>query len=357
MTDLQKITSKRKNELSYLNILFCLLVIFIHVTSNPIATLNKTSWQYAVVFFPWRLSAFVVQGFLFLSGLKLFLNHPNGFHYKSLYVSRLKRIFIPYILWVVAYYIYFVRKNYFGFDVNDLLVYICNGTLVSPFYYVIILFQFYILAPLWRRMVCAVSPIFMLVFSTVITILLGQNLPQILAMLNCDFIFQYNDRIFTTYLIYWVAGCYAGANYDLFKMALRKNRVFLTVIFVICTALNASFSFISFSGIQYVPWLETIHFCYCISAILFFFSISLAVAEQGRPMCRLLSGIDKASYSIFLFHCFVINIVNDCMTYFHITNVAATYLLRMITVFPITITLCLAWNRLCALIQSRTRTK
>jgi fucose 4-O-acetylase-like acetyltransferase len=157
MTHIPK-NGKRKDELSYLNILFCLLVIFVHVSSNPITTLSKSSWQYAVVFFPWRLSAFVVQGFLFLSGLKLFLNHPNGFNYKSLYSSRLKSILIPYIIWNVIYYIYFVRKCYFGFDLKDLLVYMCNGTLVSPFYFVVILFQFYILAPLWRRMVDSGTP-------------------------------------------------------------------------------------------------------------------------------------------------------------------------------------------------------
>ena len=64
---------KRKNELSLLNIIFCLLVIFIHIASAPIAGLSKGSWQYGVFFVPWRLSSFVVQGFIFLSGLKMFL--------------------------------------------------------------------------------------------------------------------------------------------------------------------------------------------------------------------------------------------------------------------------------------------
>ena len=68
---------QRKNELSSMNIVFCLLVIFIHVSSAPVTGLSKESWQYAVFFVPWRLSAFVVQGFIFLSGLKMFLKEDT----------------------------------------------------------------------------------------------------------------------------------------------------------------------------------------------------------------------------------------------------------------------------------------
>ena len=60
---------KRLAELSYLNLLLCLLVIFIHVSAEPVSRLNRDSLQYLVVVVPWRLSAFVVQGFFFLSGV------------------------------------------------------------------------------------------------------------------------------------------------------------------------------------------------------------------------------------------------------------------------------------------------
>lgn len=63
----------RLPELSYLNLTFCILVALIHILSEPVSSLDRSSLQYFVVMIPHRLSSFVVQGFIFLSGLKLCL--------------------------------------------------------------------------------------------------------------------------------------------------------------------------------------------------------------------------------------------------------------------------------------------
>ena len=103
--------TQRKQELSLLNIVLCMLVIYIHVSSVPVSQLQKGSWQFAVIVILWRLSAFVVPGFIFLSGLKLFLNKSQHIAYGNFYLRRLMTIVIPYILWVVIYYLYFVYNN------------------------------------------------------------------------------------------------------------------------------------------------------------------------------------------------------------------------------------------------------
>lgn len=64
---------KRIPEISFLNILLCVLVVFIHSSSEPVSSLDKSTLSWAICFIPWRLSAFAVQGFLLLSGVKLFL--------------------------------------------------------------------------------------------------------------------------------------------------------------------------------------------------------------------------------------------------------------------------------------------
>lgn len=71
----------RRPELSRLNVLFCLLVVFIHVASHPVSTLDPLSWQYALVLIPQRLAFVSVPGFFLLSGLKLTLprtSPPSG---------------------------------------------------------------------------------------------------------------------------------------------------------------------------------------------------------------------------------------------------------------------------------------
>ena len=91
---------KRLVEISLCSIFFCLLVVWIHVSSAAISSFDPAGWQYAVVFFPWKLSAFVVQGFLFLSALKLFMRPAEEFSYRRFWRSRMTRIVIPYLIWV-----------------------------------------------------------------------------------------------------------------------------------------------------------------------------------------------------------------------------------------------------------------
>ena len=95
-----------------------MLVIFIHVSSTPITALNKSGLEFAAVFLPWRFSSFVVQGFIFLSALRMFLGKNSGINYRKFYSNRLIRIVVPYIAWNLIYYLYFVLKGYFPFSLS-----------------------------------------------------------------------------------------------------------------------------------------------------------------------------------------------------------------------------------------------
>ena len=79
------------------------MVVFIHVSSIPVSQLQKDSLQYLGVMLPWRLSAFVVQGFIFLSGLKFFMKGTEKFNYLTFLKKRIKTILLPYIIWTAAY--------------------------------------------------------------------------------------------------------------------------------------------------------------------------------------------------------------------------------------------------------------
>ena len=336
----------RKDEISRLNVLLCLLVIFIHVSSGPVSVLDKDSWQFAAVFFPWKLSAFVVQGFIFLSGLKLFASNRDGFDYEKLYLSRLTKIIIPYLVWNIIYYAYFIRRGYFDFNLAALLKYIVTGTLVSPFYFVIIIIQFYLFVPLSRMMVKRAKPVLMLALCAAATLFISQGLPRLLALIKPGLEFKYKDRVFTTYLFYWVAGCYAGENYAAFKRLLRDKRALITCVFAVCALAEAALGYASASGRWFSPWLETVHFCYCVSAVFFAYMLSFAVSGKRALKSRLVRDIDQASYKIFLSHCFVLFVADEYMRRFGITRVAETYLIRIITVYFLTIVLCVLWDKL-----------
>ena len=100
-------SGNRRDELSICNVVFCLLVIFIHVSSEPVSFYEKQSVLYVCTLSLWRMSSFVVQGFIFLSGVKFFLK-TDGFSYKKFYLSRVKRVVVPYILASCLFYAYFL---------------------------------------------------------------------------------------------------------------------------------------------------------------------------------------------------------------------------------------------------------
>jgi len=216
--------NSKKTEISFLNILFCIIVMFVHISSEPMSKLDKSSIQYIFVLIPWRLSAFIVQGYIFLSSLKLFLKNTDKFNYKEFLKNRVKLIFVPYLMWVMVYYLYFCSIDYFDFKLLDYVRYVLNGSIVSPFYFVIIIFQFYILMPLWTNLFKKYKSSVLVVTSLFIMILSKKYFPVIFGDS-----FKYYDRILTTYIFYWFWGCAVGLNYNSFKNFVTKNTIICNI--------------------------------------------------------------------------------------------------------------------------------
>lgn len=332
----------RKNELSFLNIIFCLLVIFIHVVSAPVTQLDKGSLQYAAAFVPWRLSAFVVQGFIFLSGLKMFLGTRKKVDYKKYYTKRVQKIVIPYVFAVILFYAYFLWRKYFGFNASDLFGYIIKGDLVSHFYFVVIIVQFYILRPLWERMIEKVRPRVAVILS-------------ILIMFLCKYLFQefaYNDRVFTTYVFYWVCGCYAGAGYERFAAWIDKRKRYLVPGFFAVAIIEAVASYAHFTGGR-VPFIEELHFVYCVAAIAFAVALSLVFKEKIMGI-KLFKKIDSVSYYIYLIHPIFIFVSDQCFENLGISDIGAAFLIRAAITYVGAISVCIAYSEIKKkLIKSR----
>ena len=108
----------RTKEISFLNTVLCLLVMLIHICSPAIVGLQKESLQFACIFFPWRASAFVVQGFLFLSALKFFRGKKDAFSYGAFLWGRIKKIGFPYIIATVLSYFGLIYLGYYAFYIH-----------------------------------------------------------------------------------------------------------------------------------------------------------------------------------------------------------------------------------------------
>ena len=161
---------KRLSELSVLNLLFCFMVLWSHCSGQPITVLDHSSWQYGLMICLQRLTFVSVSGFFFLSGLKLTLSSAPlqlGRYYRKRVIS----VFLPYLLAVAVYYVYFMRHGYFGFSLPDLIGYAIRGDLSAPFYFVVALAQFVLLVPLFRWLARRWSPVLLIPISLGITLL------------------------------------------------------------------------------------------------------------------------------------------------------------------------------------------
>ncbi len=299
---------KIKYELTYMNIFCAMLVIFIHCASVLIGETDKSIKVFNMIFTPWRFSTFVVPAFIFLSGVKMFLSDKK-INYFRFYLGRITRVILPYILWVTIFYIYFVNHEYFDFSWGDLCHAWYRGDLVGHFYFVIIIAQFYILMPVWSFVLRRLDAGIGIVFSVLISVVLGYNLTYIWEIVFPGSAFPYEDIVFTKYLVYWVCGCYVGMNYEKFKHAVLHNKIFITLLFAVSGILDISLAYKTY-GVTAL-WMDNVHLMYCASAILFFFMIFAWISGGKEKISRFTKALDSQCYNIYLSHCLVVISLND----------------------------------------------
>ncbi|MBE7016269.1 MAG: acyltransferase [Ruminococcaceae bacterium] len=319
----------KKYEISLLNVILCLLVIFIHISSEPVTKLVSGTVTQTVIFSAWKASAFVVQGFIMLSGAKLYLSEKKE-KYLPYILARFTKIYIPYIIAVTVYYMFFFDHKYYPFSLKDLGMYILRGDLSAQFYFVVVIMQYYLLKKLWDVMVAKVPAVLGILVSLVISILGIFFLGNVFGM--------YNDRVFTTYLVYWVIGCYIGKNYDRFKEIISKSKIWIFALYAITAVAEIWLGYL-----RILPYYisELIHMLYCMCAIFTCYNIAIKLGEKAMKLPPV-KAIDSASYYIYLWHVLVLTATDMKMTEYAISDIGTRFAIRTLSTYLITILLC-AW--------------
>lgn len=337
---------KKKNEITLLNVLMCLMVMFIHVTSEALSIRDVNPATWLVLFVPWRLFAIVVPGFIMLSGIKLFLKGTDGFSAIRFYKKRALSIVLPYLLWVVIYYIYYCSTGVMTFSFRELIYYIYSGDLAGHFYFVIALLQFYLLMPLWVWLFRKFSPVIILTASIFISIIFGQFLPNLIDMMIPDYFFRYYDRTFTSYLFWWCLGGYIGLNYDGFKETLKKNTGFIFFLLLVSIFFDLIGSVLFFKYDRPQSWLDTTHMMYTFSALLFLMRAGIYYSDSKLASLGIIKKLDSASYLIYLTHCLTLAEVTRWLDKFGVNGLIHRYAIRIVLVYGITISLCIIYKQL-----------
>ncbi len=297
---------ERKPALSLLNVLFCLVVLFIHCISYPVSHYAPGCLAHAILVIFWRLSSFVVPGFILLSGVKLFLTGKDALPYPKYLRGRIKGVILPYAVAFCLYFLLFWAVGVYRPDLGFLLKTFVLGSLVYHLYFIPILFQFDLLFPLWKGTIPTKSPLLLLPFALAFTIFCESHLPSLFTAAFPGHTLLYNDRLFTSYLFYWLAGCYIGKNYEAFTGLLRENFSWICGIFGTFMLLNGYFSVLAYGGFRAVPFMNSLHSLYVASALFFLFALAEKLPAERLSASKLLKRLDGATFHIYLYHVFVL---------------------------------------------------
>lgn len=335
-------SKKRKSDIIFLNIVFCLLVIFIHTASEIVSSMPKNTSLFKTVFAIQKMCMFVVPGFILLSGTKMFLRKADNFNLAEYYASRFLRLIVPYVFWSAAYYLYFCYTGAYSFNFKDMAYKIISGNIWAHFYFVIVLIQFELLAPLWIFLYRRGSAAVHVAFAMLVTAICAQYLPSILTTVFPSMPDFNVSNCFLRYQIYWTAGCLIGKNYAEFCSYLKSNKSLILIGYLISAIIYVRLSLFT---VGHEPvWMELFNILYTSSAILLFYCIAQAFTGGASKILVPLAPIDRSTYTIYLVHCLIIVLVDRYMTSLGIDNLTDRFALRLAAVYGICLVLCLVWQ-------------
>lgn len=194
------------------------------------------------------LAKFAVPLFIFITGMVLFYNTGESFHYGSFMRKRVMDVIVPYVVWSLLYFI-LTPQNWTGFgwqQIPDLGLKLITGKMASHFWYIIMLIQFYLFFPLFLRVVRYVfhryqakGQMIALLLSGGLFLILANQLRSIAAWMErlqipvlTDAFTTYADRNFIYFFFYFVLGAAAGLSVQRWKEWVVRLRWIYWLVFM-----------------------------------------------------------------------------------------------------------------------------
>ncbi|WP_054023031.1 acyltransferase [Bacillus sp. FJAT-28004] len=302
-----------------------LAVIMIHATSAIVANYDHSATLYPLYVFLNTFTKFAVPVFIFLSGFVLFYNYyDKPFTTRAIgqfYKKRMSKVLIPFILFSFLYFA-FTRLAQFGFsDIQTFIGYFTTtkflkmlifGKTYTHLYFVVIIIQFYALAPL---MLYAVNR-----FPK-----LSKHIVWIGLLIQWLFIYKISREYHLispgsyafTYMFYFTAGAFIGIYYVKLADWINLTRNNATVQKIVATValwvlfLSSSMIMVYFyyekrlTGLSIIntSLLELVDEVRCVTAAIVLLQVSFWIYTAWNKMVvKALIHIGATSFGIYLVH-------------------------------------------------------
>ena len=304
--------------IEYIRGISMLGVIGIHVGSqylmNPLSNAALTGiFEIA--------TRFSVPIFFFVSAFGIFYNMDvkKPFCYLSFLKKRSRAVVIPYLVWSLFYLIHDGWFYAAGFPAPLLLISLLFfGNAKYQLYFLVLLFWFYLLMPLWILLVKRINSrgLFLLFILQVsfnyfssFNVTFNTLIYQMEDSLLRDLLFYRLNYWVFHYIFIFIFGGYLAVHFDAFQkfMHLRQKSISIFFVASLGSLLGYYYYLLTFCGYTQTDAINTAHqLCplgvlYTLAASVFFFTI-FTHQHYWKKLNRLFSLLGQHSYFAYLIH-------------------------------------------------------
>lgn len=270
--------------------------------------------------------SFGVPAFLFVSGyFAAFASARSGKLGWGTVGLRIRSLLIPYLLWSIAI---FVAKAIEGDSDTSMSGYarqLLFGRAAEPYYYIPLITQLYLLAPLmvpllrnyWKPVLLTVGVLQFAVQLTRYAFLMNWDAPTVV------WIAAHTPGWFFPHMVFWfVFGAFAGFHPSLIKQLAVRCRPWLpwAALALGMVAVVEWEWILRSSGREWISPIPTaVDSLYALAVIMTF----MAYAESAIPAARSLDGLGAKSFGVYLIHAPVLELLSRAV--YHATPVLLGY--------------------------------
>lgn len=298
-----------------------------HYTVAPGMTMNDGVLMAVLLL----ISKFAVPVFIFITGMVLFYNDSEQFRYAPFIKRRISDIYLPFVIWSVIHVVINGSVHLGSVagwtELGQMLI---TGKASTHLWYIIMLFQFYLLYPLFRSAIRGIASrfsrelnIILLIVAGVLFIVMTANITTIGRWMGnlhipvwSELFTTYADRNALYFSFYFILGAAAGMNPGMWSSWISRARPLYWAVFCFL------FGFLLTQGIQEVRMAEGTRITFyslsllrplmalfLISSIMSMYDLASWICRRsGRAVNTILSSIGLYSFGAYLMHLLTLRI-------------------------------------------------
>lgn len=271
----------------------------------------------------YNFSKFGVPIFVFITGMALFYNYNQQLKYGTFMKKRVSDILVPFILWNFIYIMYvFSTFNLFALDWATLYKEFITPKIGYHLWYIIMIFQFYLLYPLFLKMVKwidttrnkrRISLITLFILYVIYLWLSYHYLPLHISEypLWLQQILNERNIFFISYIFYFIFGGFAALHLNKFRDWVTKStswNSFLFFALLIWVTYELFAGLKSFHSLDFSNTLKPTVFLFVMSEILILYLLAMLIAQYKTYVNKILTFIGTYSFGAYLIHALVLSV-------------------------------------------------